>query len=258
MRLQHIPSATYRLQLTADFSFNDATRIVPYLQALGISDLYLSPILAARADSLHGYDGIDPQRINPALGGDEGFRRLSAAVSAAGMHILLDIVPNHLAVSPENEWWVNVLRHGRRSPYAVVFDIDWAPSASLRRERVLLPILGEHFGVALEAGQLRLELTVHGLMLRYFDWSLPIRPESYATVLGPDVPLPSAFERLEDVPEGEAWPSPLRETTEDRVRSRTVRLNLIVLRGGLPCLGDRPARGFGRGPTPSGGPAGAR
>ncbi|MGE0425561.1 MAG: malto-oligosyltrehalose synthase [Reyranellaceae bacterium] len=144
------PRATYRLQFHRGFTFEDATSIVPYLAALGVSHVYASPIAAARAGSMHGYDGIDPTRVNPELGGEVGLRALVAALKARGMGLILDIVPNHMAASWENAWWVDVLRHGRASRYARFFDIDW------RREdgKVLLPVLGKPLKEVLEGGEL--------------------------------------------------------------------------------------------------------
>ena len=144
------PRATYRLQFHRGFTFEDAVRIVPYLADLGVSHIYASPILAARAGSTHGYDGIDPTRVNPELGGEAGLRALVAALKARGMGLVLDIVPNHMAASSENAWWVDVLRHGQASRYARFFDIDW------RREdgKVLLPVLGRPLNEVLEAGEL--------------------------------------------------------------------------------------------------------
>ena len=144
------PRATYRLQFHRGFTFADATRAVPYLQALGISHVYASPIAAARAGSLHGYDGIDPTRVNPELGGEAGLRALVAALKARGMGLILDIVPNHMAASSENAWWVDVLRHGQASRYARFFDIDWTREDG----KVLLPVLGKPLKEVLEAGEL--------------------------------------------------------------------------------------------------------
>ena len=144
------PRATYRLQFHRGFTFEDATGIVPYLAALGVSHVYASPIAAARAGSMHGYDGIDPTRVNPELGGEAGLRALVVALKARGMGVILDIVPNHMAASWENAWWVDVLRHGQASRYARFFDIDW------QREdgKVLLPVLGRPLKEVLEAGEL--------------------------------------------------------------------------------------------------------
>ncbi|MBX3501673.1 MAG: malto-oligosyltrehalose synthase [Alphaproteobacteria bacterium] len=144
------PRATYRLQFHRGFTFADATHIVPYLAALGISHVYASPIAAARAGSTHGYDGIDPTRINPELGGEVAFRAMVAALKERGLGLILDIVPNHMAAGWENAWWVDVLRHGPASRYAGFFDIDW------QREdgKVLLPVLGKPLTDVLEAGEL--------------------------------------------------------------------------------------------------------
>ncbi len=131
-----IPRATYRLQFHAGFTFADAEALVPYLDRLGISHIYTSPITVAAPGSTHGYDVVDPTRINPELGGEDGFRRLVASLRARNMGVIIDIVPNHMGVaSGTNDWWTDVLRHGRASEYADVFDIDWS-------RPILLPVLG--------------------------------------------------------------------------------------------------------------------
>lgn len=179
------PIATYRLQLTPAFGFNDATALVPYLERLGISHLYLSPILKARSGSQHGYDVTDATTINPELGGEEGFARLADAVAAHGLGILLDIVPNHMAASPANDWWWSVLENGQSSEYATYFDIAWYESASGQPldRKVLLPILGDHYGVVLEAQQLQIELVEDGLTVSYYDNRMPLDPTTYRLVL---------------------------------------------------------------------------
>src|SRR5437588_12671523 len=113
-----VPSSTYRVQLGPGFGFEEAQALVGYLRGLGVGDLYLSPALAARAGSEHGYDVVDPTRLNPELGGEEGFGALAAELRAHGMGLLLDIVPNHMAASAENPWWWDVLKPGRRSAFA--------------------------------------------------------------------------------------------------------------------------------------------
>ena len=121
-----IPIATYRLQLTADFDFDAAAAIVPYLKALGITHLYASPFMKARKGSTHGYDIVDHTRINPELGGDAGFERLSEALKQHDLGLILDFVPNHVGVHfADNPWWLDVLEWGQASPHAVSFDIDW-------------------------------------------------------------------------------------------------------------------------------------
>src|SRR5215475_12915720 len=122
------PASTYRLQLNPAFSFADAEKIVPYLERLGVSDCYTSPILAARPGSTHGYDTVDHSRANPELGGDEGFLRFSETIRQHGLGLVVDFVPNHMSIdSRANLWWRSVLENGRSSPYANFFDIDWDP-----------------------------------------------------------------------------------------------------------------------------------
>ena len=152
-----VPIATYRLQLTARFGFAQAAAIVPYLKALGISHLYVSPFLKARHDSTHGYDVVDHNALNPELGGEEGLHQLSAALAEADMGLILDFVPNHMGVHyDDNAWWLDVLEWGRASPYADFFDIDWPLLAHRPAGGVLLPILGTSYGEALERGDIEL------------------------------------------------------------------------------------------------------
>ena len=135
-----------RLQLHRAFGFADAERLVPYFASLGISHLYVSPILTARAGSMHGYDVVDPTKVNPELGGEAGLRSLVATLRRAGLGIIVDIVPNHMAAGGmENPWWGDVLRHGRASRYANFFDIDWNNSDPCLRGKVLAPFLGDPY-----------------------------------------------------------------------------------------------------------------
>ena len=146
-----IPIATYRLQLTPDFGFDQAAAIVPYLKALGISHLYASPFLKARSGSTHGYDIIDHNAFNPELGGEGGFLRLSQALAKADIGLILDFVPNHMGVHhADNAWWLDMLEWGPRSPHAASFDIEWETLPERPRGGVLLPILGRPYGEALE------------------------------------------------------------------------------------------------------------
>ncbi|HUD95849.1 malto-oligosyltrehalose synthase [Sphingobium sp.] len=177
-----IPRATYRLQLTRDFPFAAAERIVPYLARLGVSHIYASPITTARSGSTHSYDVIDPTRINPELGGDSGFRSLVSALRAHDMGVIIDIVPNHMGVAGgENLWWNDVLRLGRDSAYAGFFDIDW-------RGPLILPILGATLDDVIAAGDL--SLVTEGAdahLLLYGEQHLPLRPGSLDQLSdGPD------------------------------------------------------------------------
>ena len=168
------PRATMRLQFHKDFTFADAEQIVPYLARLGISHLYASPITTARAGSLHGYDVIDPTRINPELGGEDGLRRLVAALREAGLGLIVDIVPNHMAVGAENAWWFDVLKHGQQSRYATYFDIEWNAEDKALRGKVLLPVLGKPLREAIDAGEITLARDSTGAIARYFDKRFPL------------------------------------------------------------------------------------
>jgi (1->4)-alpha-D-glucan 1-alpha-D-glucosylmutase len=181
-----VPTATYRLQLHAGFDFRGAAALTEHLAALGISHCYASPILQARHGSLHGYDGVDPTRISTELGGDAGFADWDAALRSAGLGLLLDIVPNHLCVvGGENPWWEDVLTHGRGSPHAFLFDIDWKPPDPALRGRVLLPLLGRPPEEALAAGELRVEVERGALRLACHEHRWPLAPRSWLALLAP-------------------------------------------------------------------------
>ncbi len=183
MSIPRFPISTYRLQLSGCFRFEDARAIVSYLNQLGISDIYTSPILKARRGSLHGYDTTDPLSLNPELGGEQAFDELVRALKANDMGLLLDIVPNHLAASSDNTWWMDVLENGRASPYVAYFDIDWAPVGDTRQYRVLLPILASHYHEALASGEIRLGLLDADLVVWCHDIRLPIAVKSYRHVI---------------------------------------------------------------------------
>jgi (1->4)-alpha-D-glucan 1-alpha-D-glucosylmutase len=181
-----IPVATYRLQLTADFGFDAAADIVPYLKSLGISHLYASPFMASRKGSTHGYDIVDHTKLNPELGGDAGFERLCAALKAHDLGLILDFVPNHVGVHfADNPWWLDVLEWGAASPHAVSFDIDWDMLPYRGRGGVLLPIIGTSYGEALEGGEIELRYDpVEGSFSAwYFEHRLPIAPQRYGEIL---------------------------------------------------------------------------
>ena len=181
-----VPRATYRLQLGSAFTFDDAARVVPYLARLGVSHLYCSPILRARAGSSHGYDIVDHRSINPELGGREGFERLVEALRAHGMGQIVDMVPNHMGVlGADNAWWMDVLENGPASSYAHYFDIDWVPVNPDLVGKVLLPVLGDHYGEALARGELALgyEHDAGTLAVRFHAHRFPIDPREYLAVL---------------------------------------------------------------------------
>jgi (1->4)-alpha-D-glucan 1-alpha-D-glucosylmutase len=178
------PRATMRLQLHHGFTFADATRLVPYLASLGISHLYASPILTARPGSMHCYDVVDPTQVNPELGGEAGLRSLVAALRDAGLGIIVDIVPNHMAAGGmENPWWGDVLQHGQASRYANFFDIDWNSADPALNGKVLAPFLGEPYGESLRSGALTLARDDDGTpVIRYFNDRLPIRVADHADI----------------------------------------------------------------------------
>ena len=181
-----IPIATYRLQLTASFDFDAAAAIAPYLKALGITHLYASPFMKARKGSTHGYDIVDHAKINPELGGDAGFERLSGALKQHGLGLILDFVPNHVGVHfADNPWWLDVLEWGPASPHAASFDIDWDILPYRARPGVLLPIIGSSYGEALEKGEieLRYDAGEGSFSAWYFEHRLPIAPERYSEIL---------------------------------------------------------------------------
>jgi (1->4)-alpha-D-glucan 1-alpha-D-glucosylmutase len=166
------PRATYRLQFHKGFTFADAERLVSYFAQLGISHLYASPITTARAGSMHGYDVVDPTRVNPELGGEAALRKLVVALRAASLGLIVDIVPNHMAVGEENAWWVDVLRRGPQSRYAPYFDIDWHAEDEGLRGKVLFPVLGKTLRETIEADELKVE----GDEVHYFEHRFPLRP----------------------------------------------------------------------------------
>jgi len=181
-----IPLATYRLQLTANFDFDAAAAVVPYLKALGITHVYASPFMKARRGSTHGYDIVDHSALNPELGGEAGFERLSAALRQHDMGLILDFVPNHSGVHfADNPWWLDVLEWGPASPHAASFDIDWDILPFRTRSAILLPILGSSYGEALEKGEieLRFDKTEGSFSAWYYEHRLPIAPERYGEIL---------------------------------------------------------------------------
>jgi (1->4)-alpha-D-glucan 1-alpha-D-glucosylmutase len=183
---QALPIATYRLQLTADFNFEKAAEVVPYLKALGITHLYASPFMKARKGSSHGYDVVDHASLNPELGGEPGFARLSEVLRLHDLGLILDFVPNHVGVHfADNPWWLDMLEWGPASPHAGAFDIDWEQLPYRKRGGVLLPILGSAYGEALERGEIELRYDANegSFSCWYYEHRLPIAPERYGEVL---------------------------------------------------------------------------
>ena len=205
------PGATYRLQFHSAFRFVDGRDLVPYLSDLGVTELYSSPRYKARRGSSHGYDIANPLRVNSELGTEEDFDEMALKLQHYSMGLLLDTVPNHMAASYENPWWMDVLENGQSSAYATYFDINWHPAttkaAFLQENRVLLPVLGELYGDVLASGKLSLKIEDTGIYVRYYDARMPLDPKTYTVILRhcidhadglPD--LPELLQELEKLP----------------------------------------------------------
>ncbi len=191
--------ATQRLQFHKGFTLDDAVPLVPYFAQLGISHLYASPLLSARAGSMHGYDVVDPTRVNPELGGEAALRRLVAALREHNMGLILDIVSNHMAVGgADNPWWLDLLEWGRLSPYSEFFDIQWHSPDPLLKGQLLMPFLGGDYGEALQTGTLTLHFDAsHGTFyVEHYEHRFPICPRDYAAILGTDEQLKPIADRF--------------------------------------------------------------
>ncbi|PQP04031.1 malto-oligosyltrehalose synthase [Pseudomonas frederiksbergensis] len=181
--------ATLRLQFHKDFTLDQAVPLVPYFASLGISHIYASPLLAARAGSMHGYDVVDPTTVNPELGGEAALRRLVSALRKQNMGLILDIVSNHMAVGGgDNPWWLDLLEWGRLSPYGEFFDIQWHSPDPLMEGQLLLPFLGSDYGIALQDGTLPLRFDARrgAFYVEHYEHHFPISPTDYGELLKPD------------------------------------------------------------------------
>ncbi|MFZ0295198.1 MAG: malto-oligosyltrehalose synthase [Candidatus Sulfotelmatobacter sp.] len=182
----NIPRATYRLQLNRDFTFVQATAIVPYLSTLGISHCYISPFLKARPGSMHGYDIVDHNSLNPEIGTPEEFDRFVSTLRKHDMGLIVDIVPNHMGImGGDNTWWLDVLEDGEASVYACFFDIDWHPLKEELHGKVLVPVLHDHYGAVLENGELKIAFRAERgeFDVTYRDHRFPIDPKEYPRIL---------------------------------------------------------------------------
>jgi (1->4)-alpha-D-glucan 1-alpha-D-glucosylmutase len=183
MLLPRIPIACYRLQFNGEFTFRRASEILSYLSRLGITDIYASPLLQSRSGSQHGYDVTDPTHMDSELGSEKQFEVFQSALNKERMGLLLDIVPNHMAASPENPWWMDVLENGPGSAYAAYFDIDWHPPARTLDNKILLPVLGSFYGKTLNDRQFQLFFRRGSFFIQYHDMTFPLTPKSYRKIL---------------------------------------------------------------------------
>ncbi len=185
-KAQLYPTSTYRLQFNSNCRFVDARQLLEYLQQLGVSTCYASPLLQARAGSAHGYDITDHNRLNDEIGTEEEFVEFTQELQSRGMSLLLDTVPNHMGVGHgRNPWWQDVLQNGRASKYANFFDIDWNPLKVELRNKVLLPILGSQYGEDLENGNLKLSYSDGQFQVNYYDKVLPVDPHTFPLIFEP-------------------------------------------------------------------------
>jgi (1->4)-alpha-D-glucan 1-alpha-D-glucosylmutase len=227
-----VPVSTYRVQVHKDFAFAEAQGIVGYLQELGIGDFYSSPIFEARPGSMHGYDVARHDRLNPELGGDEGFASFSAELQRRGMGLLLDIVPNHMGVGNDSIWWQDVLENGHSSRYAEYFDIDWKPLKPALRNKLLLPILGNQYGTELESKHIQVSIEDGRARIHYYDHSMPVAPRTVHLIFdqneGGDHSLPDSFRELlqaiEELPPHETSDDELREKRQAQLAEMLPRL----------------------------------
>jgi (1->4)-alpha-D-glucan 1-alpha-D-glucosylmutase len=218
-----IPRATYRLQLNAGFTFRDATAIVPYLAALGVSHLYCSPYFRARSGSAHGYDVVDHNSFNPEIGDHEDFERFVAALRAHGMGHIVDIVPNHVGIlGTDNDWWMDLLENGEASMYAGFFDIDWAPPNLDRAAKVLVPVLAAPYATVLERGELelRFERDSGSFAVFYGPHRMPLDPRTYPRILDRAATLVSSSE-LENIRRALAALPDRRTPTAEQIAERS-------------------------------------
>ncbi|HZP04993.1 MAG TPA: malto-oligosyltrehalose synthase [Terracidiphilus sp.] len=181
--MRRIPHSTYRLQLHAGFTFDDASTTAAYLKALGISHVYSSPYLQAAPGSMHGYNVVDHQQVNEELGGEEGHRHFCQRLAELGMGQVLDIVPNHMATGPQNRYWWDVLENGPSSRFATWFDIDWQSAEVKLQNKILIPVLGDQYGRVLSANQIAVEQDCDRFQVRYMDNLFPLAPHSLAVPL---------------------------------------------------------------------------
>jgi hypothetical protein len=193
-----VPRCTYRLQFNRDFTFADARAITAYLDELGVSDAYASPYFQARAESLHGYDITDHNKLNAAIGSREEYEQWLAELHARAMGQVLDFVPNHMGIGePHNLWWMDVLENGPSSMHAPYFDIDWHPLKSDLQGKVLLPILGDQYGRVLERGELKVRFEAGSFFICYYQHELPLAPGTYRYILEVALEYLSAYQDQE-------------------------------------------------------------
>jgi len=250
-----VPLATYRLQFHREFTLARATELVPYLHALGVSHCYASPLLKARPGSSHGYDIVDHNALNPEIGSAEDFDRFTDALRSRGMGLLLDTVPNHMGVlGSDNAWWLDVLENGEASAFAGFFDIDWRPLKEELQGKVLLPVLGDHYGRVLESGELKLEFDPERgeFSVRYHEHRFPVDPREYPRILGHGIERLASrlgghnqiILELQSVAAAFGHLPPRNSTARERVAERARDKEILKRRLAALCAGSEDLRYF--------------
>jgi (1->4)-alpha-D-glucan 1-alpha-D-glucosylmutase len=228
-----VPVSTYRVQMHKDFTFAQAAGITGYLKKLGVGEFYSSPIFEARPGSVHGYDVTRHDRLNPEIGGDEGFEAFSAELQRQGIGLLLDIVPNHMGVGNDSIWWQDVLENGHASQYSEYFDIDWKPLKPALRDKLLLPILGDQYGAELEAKHIQVSIENGQARIHYYDHCMPVAPRTVEMIfdhMGEPIPGPlnEVLTRIRELPPHETINDELREERRAQLAVLLPRLQEIL------------------------------
>ena len=254
IELERTPLSVYRLQFNKNFTFKNAQDIVPYLKELGISHCYASPLLRAREGSTHGYDIINHSELNPEIGNIYDFYDFVNTLHHYDMGLIIDIVPNHMGLGKENLWWMDVLENGQASNYASYFDIDWEPVKKELKGKVLVPVLGDHYGNILQSGQLKFHFVreTGKLKLSYWDHEFPINPSSYPSFLEHRIEVlesrlgssnPNFFEYLSIITEFKKIPG-INETSPEKIAERNREKDIASGRLSALCMQNSVIEGF--------------
>jgi (1->4)-alpha-D-glucan 1-alpha-D-glucosylmutase len=238
-----IPTATYRLQFNRRFTFKNATEVIPYLEQLGISDIYSSPFFQSRPDSDHGYDVSNHNELNAAIGTRQEFDAMAAALKERSMGQIADFVPNHMGITdPRNVWWMDVLENGPSSTFGPFFDIDWDPLKEQVRNKVLLPVLGDQYGKVLENGEFHLHFNEGAFLLRYYENVFPLNPRTYHFILRIALEKLGHYSdeemylELESILTALEYLPPRTDTGDEKVRERSREKEVIKRRIARLCV----------------------
>jgi maltooligosyltrehalose synthase len=213
----HNPISTYRLQFHKDFTFSDFEKIIPYLTKLGVGTIYASPVFEATPGSVHGYDGVNPHKINPEIGTEAQLFTISQRLKELGIKWLQDIVPNHMAFDPNNPWLKDVLEKGQKSVYASFFDVPW--TGKIYHGKIMIPFLGSPLQEVIKNGELKVSFEEPRFVLKYYDSTYPLRLRSYITILQagagePNQAVQQLLDQVKDIQRSEE-PEAYKETLHE-------------------------------------------